>query len=878
MRRLLSLVVLAVAVGPPSALAASDVELRVLSTRADLVTGGDALVEVTGAGPGGVRVAVGGRDVTGAFSVRPNGRFQGLLTDLQSGVNVVTARLPDGRGARLEIHNHPSTGPVFSGPQTQPWRCDTEPQGLGPSAPPHCMAPTKVEYFYRSTNPAQTGWLAFDPKDPPSDVARTTTDQGKSVPFVVRQETGTLNRAIYGFIVLWDPAGTWSPWEPPPGWNGKLLFGFGGGAAMSHRQGTIGAIGAPPTVPPADPTIDQFDVLSRGYAIAAESLGRGAINTNDVTSAETSMMVKERIAEVMGQIRYTIGEGCSGGSINQSLISAAYPGILDATQPACTYQDWFTTGMESIDCNLLVRAFNASPQLWGDPGARAAASGQLSPTACPTHGDAGFALDRYWFDPTFGCHEFLAGRLPGVGDADQAWIYRPEGNPTGERCTLADDQVAIFGRRPRSAWGPVEQRIGRGFAPRPLDNVGVQYGLKALMAGRITAEQFVDLNEKIGGLDIDFNHVPQRMAADPEALEIAYRTGRITSGNTWGRIPIMDQGSFGNAEIHTDVRGHIIRARLRKANGHADNHVIWNHVAGQPSEAASLQSLEIVDRWLAAIEADHSDAPLDRKVARHRPAEAVDKCFVQDVEVSKDEGVCGTVYPYGATPRMAAGGPLAEDVFKCQLRPLDRDDYNGAVPPMSDAQFARLQKAFPDGVCDFTKPGVGYQQNVEWMSFAGGPGGTPLGDPPRSRPLGTPRAKRCAASAGFRSVAARPRGRGLFFDVERRQGRRFTVEVFRQSSGRRALGPTSRVSRFTRMSGSFGWRPRRLGDGRYVVRFTMRLDGRARDVRRVALRRVNGRFRAAPDFHQPAGCGRLRTSKLSGTLSVRASRLDAGSL
>ena len=36
-----------------------------------------------------------------------------------------------------------------------------------------------------------------------------------------------------------------------------------------------------------------------------------------------------------------------------------------------------------------------------------------------------------------------------------------------------------------------------------LDNVGVQYGLKALLSGAITAEEFVTLNEKIGGIDAD---------------------------------------------------------------------------------------------------------------------------------------------------------------------------------------------------------------------------------------------------------------------------------------------------------------------------------------------------------------------------------------
>lgn len=701
--------------GVPWASAAPGLKLRSLSNRADLISGGDALIKVRGAGRRKLSVRVGRRNVTKAFG--PD--RVGLVRGLREGRNVLTARAGR-RAARLVITNHPLTGPIFSGPQTQPWRCDTVAQGLGESEPPFCMAPRKVEYLYRSTNPPSSGWLPYDLDDPPSDVAKTTTDQGKEVPFIVRQEVGTMNRANYAFAVLSDPA------ETQPAWNGKLLFGFGGGAAMSHRQGTTGNIGGGGT----DPTIDQPDVLGLGFAIAGQSLGRGAINTNDVTSAETTMMVKERIVEALGKIRYTIGEGCSGGSINQSLISAAYPGLLDATQPACSYQDWFTTAIESADCSLLVRYFNeTSPHLWANPDQRAAASGQLSATACLAHTATGFNLAQYWWDPSFGCHEFLTGMLTD----DQAFVYRPDDNPTGTRCTLMDDQAAIFGQRPPASWGPVEKRIGRGFAPRPLDNVGVQYGLKALLANRITAEQFVDLNERIGGFDIDFNPTPERIEADRKALRIAYRTGRITSGNNWARIPILDLGSFGNAEIHTDVRGHIIEARLKKANGHGDNHVIWKYASGN---AMDLKPLLTVDRWLAAIEADHSKASLEEKVVRHKPAEAVDKCFVGDVELSTDEGVCRTVYPWGLTPRMAAGGPLTDDVFKCRLRPLERDDYNGVIPPMNNAQFERLQSTFADGVCDWNRPGVGYAENIGWMSFADGPGGKPLGAPPRSRPLG----------------------------------------------------------------------------------------------------------------------------------------------
>ena len=104
--------------------------VQVLSGRADLVSGGDALVQVVL--PNGVRAAtvdVNGRDVTRQFAHRQNGSFEGLLTGLALGRNDVRARIAGGKGAVLTITNHPQGGPTFSGPQIQPWSCGNGRQG-----------------------------------------------------------------------------------------------------------------------------------------------------------------------------------------------------------------------------------------------------------------------------------------------------------------------------------------------------------------------------------------------------------------------------------------------------------------------------------------------------------------------------------------------------------------------------------------------------------------------------------------------------------------------------------------------------------------------------------------------------------------------------
>ena len=98
----------------------SDVQpqIRVLSNRADLISGGDALVEIIW--PAGTnlaqvtRIELDGVDVKPAFAMRPNGRYMGLLTGLKDGDNLLTVRV-GGAGRQITITNHPIGGPVFSG-------------------------------------------------------------------------------------------------------------------------------------------------------------------------------------------------------------------------------------------------------------------------------------------------------------------------------------------------------------------------------------------------------------------------------------------------------------------------------------------------------------------------------------------------------------------------------------------------------------------------------------------------------------------------------------------------------------------------------------------------------------------------------------------
>ena len=104
-----------------------------------------------GATPSSTRLDVNGRDVTGEFAMRANGKFEGLVTGLANGPNVLTAQLPDGYGARLTIVNHPIGGPIFSGPQIQPWLCQAG------ATDKQCDQPPTFAYYYLPAGTSDTG-------------------------------------------------------------------------------------------------------------------------------------------------------------------------------------------------------------------------------------------------------------------------------------------------------------------------------------------------------------------------------------------------------------------------------------------------------------------------------------------------------------------------------------------------------------------------------------------------------------------------------------------------------------------------------------------------------------------------------------------------
>jgi hypothetical protein len=670
-----------------ASLFAQKLELKVLSGRPDMVSGGSALVQVSGASPDSLKVRLNNQPISNGFRpARTAGTLVGRVEGLNPGTNLL--QIGDGHGTqKIVLIDHPIGGPVFSGPHQQPFVCQTEFSGLEKAVDADCNAPTRVEYFYRSTKkltPQEAqkqpgrgelgpGYLPLNPSaEMPSDVAETTTTDGTRLKLIVRVETGTINRGVYRIAFLHQPGQPLpDPWTGTPGWNGRLVYSFGGGCGTGFRQGQAPA--------PLD-----LGSVGLGYAAAGSTLDVYGTNANDVINAETLTMVKEYFVKHFGVPVHTIGTGGSGGSIQQYLIAQNYPGLLDGIIPGSSFADHTSVAEPILDCALIGRV--ASAMKTGlTPEQRLAVSG---------YGSWGLCESRNGGAPNW-------MRAAACVSIPKDQVYDPVTNPKGVRCSLQDNEANIYGRDPKT-----------GAAPQIFDNVGVQYGLHAFNDGKINAAQFLELNELIGGFDADGNLGPARSSGDPRALRIAYETGRIdTGGGGLGSVPIIDFRRYGDLEgnPHDRMRSAQVRLRLERANGSAANQVLL------VNPARGFNSVRLMDQWLDKIAADKSAGPVLQKIARNKPEELVDACWGSNEEKITDPKRCDELYPPFQDPRLVAGEPPIGETQKCALKPVDAKDYR---QPLTETEFARLKKMFPRGVCGYGRPGVGeVVTRRTWVSF-----------------------------------------------------------------------------------------------------------------------------------------------------------------
>ena len=383
--------------------------------------------------------------------------------------------------------------------------------------------------------------------------------------------------------------------------------------------------------------------------------------------------------------------------------------------------------MEIKDCGLLAgNYFVSGAGAALTPEKRAAIGGQNNPGFCQVW--VGSFVPAYDPKRTANCG---AGFPPTL-------VYDPVLRPNGVRCDILDHEANRI--------GTFVDTDGVRKANKVFDNVGVQYGLRALREGKISAEEFVQLNEGIGSYSPDLvwsgaaGAPAARVASLASTIENLHFTATSGDARHLSQVAIIDlRGNQNpNGDIHANWRSWSMRERLDRANGHHANQVIWASTPGlAPGAALARKSFLTMDAWLAAVEADNSTRTRAEKIVDNRPSDLRDTCInttgATDAEVAADVGL-GTpacLTQYQGSPRQVAGGPLTEDIFKCQLKSLDLGDpvYAG----LNAAQRARLQAVFPSGVCDWSRPGIGQVTSPGWVTFSG-PAPRALGPAPTSQP------------------------------------------------------------------------------------------------------------------------------------------------
>jgi hypothetical protein len=684
-------------------LAPGQVEMTTVSSRPTLIAGHEATLAVRGLTRGDhLRVTVNGRAVSSATFRRAaslpgqaTGQVLGVLKHLTLGADEVHATVTGKRyGTRtmtLQLLVHSLQGPVISGPHQEPFVCETQAGGLGAPHGNDCTAKQRVDWWYedltgsfhRLTNP----YAAY-----PSDTASAVIDH-KRVPFVVRVQNVVINRSVTRLAVLDDPhaRGKSHPFRPTT-WNRRLVWHFGESCGTGFDQGADG--GEATVFSPlstissenlAGPLLDLPSLLSHGYMVGESSLTIFGVHCNQVLSAETLMMVREYVSNHYGLVQSVVGGGASGGAIQQYTIANGYPGVLDAGTPLLTFPDVVSTAMTVGDCVVLTHYF-AGHKGWGNIFKQDAITGLADPSACDD-----------WNEDFAG--NLRPGSCPGaIPDSER---YDPKTDPHGVRCDLQDDLKNILGTNAKT-----------GVAYRPLDNVGVQYGLIALNSGQITPAEFLALNRGVGGVNLDGNYVKHReVMATYEAKRI-FDDSLVGEYGAINQTPIIDQtipvsDDIPALDIHDEIRPYEIRARLDANYSSHASQVIWSGVP-LPSSA-----ILVAEKWLTDIQKLQAHYPYASRawlVAKAKPAAAHDSCRAATTGLPIG---CSVLEHSG--PRQMAGGPLSEDVLKCQLRSLRRSDYPAS---MTAAQWRALKMVFPTGVCNYSKHSVGWTAHSRtWLSF-----------------------------------------------------------------------------------------------------------------------------------------------------------------
>jgi hypothetical protein len=557
-------------------------------------------------------------------------------------------------------------------------------------------------------------------------------------------------------------------------WNGKLVYQFQGGVGIGHQQGSGWAtnmINEDKDLADGGPIYDQ--ALAAGYAVAFSTGTTTDTHYNLNLSAKTMRMVKEHFIARYGKPVYTVGVGGSGGSIQQYHIGQNYPGLLDGGVPQYSYSDMVTQAIYVGDCSLLEFYFDAVAPGQGDFtfGGLSLADkktkiGSVLPRTWIEGMSSNDDMEHSVFTPL---SQMYGGNYAGSTECVEGWLgllplcINPLWTSTEGVLELPADVREPYLETKWTHWDDLKTIYGEdpsapGYAPNTWDNVGVQYGLQALKDGNITLAQFLHINAAIGGWKRPWEMVPEGypfsawntirdpnippnpMDFDPwsirnatfngalaartegsiEAMHRAYRSGHVFIGKL--HIPVIDFRHYLDPvlNMHHAQQSFATRQRLVDGQGHADNQLIW---FAAPFYDLTMAAIELLDEWIYNIQ----HKVKGEGVVANKPDDALDLCVdaagnligkgsgawagILDNEAP---GLCTEAFPLYSTSRIAAGGDIKGDVFKCHLIPVEEAVARGFYDPVqiSDSVKAQLSVIFPTGVCDYSQGDMGRPDNL----------------------------------------------------------------------------------------------------------------------------------------------------------------------
>lgn len=637
--------------------------------------------------------------------------------------------------------------PLFAGKNQYPFVCETERSQLGQplvdntsgwGVPVYaetseglrseliigyskdCSLPTRIFYSFNT----QPGSSKFH------QVADSTEALPKDAELIIRMETGTINRYMYAMLM---PSSRSDELLKPDisKWNGKLIYYFRGGIGIGFQQGVMRMHHL---------SKDMRQYLEKGYAIVFSTATETGNGYNIWLQEDTALRLKNNFTARYGKPSFTIGYGGSGGAIQQYLMSQNNPGgVIDGGVAIVAYPDMLSQINYTLDCELTEYYFehlSSDIELWQDVEKRPWIQGLAA--------NAKESRRLQWIDNIAQLLRFEWPRNhQGANECNSRWrgslqyVHNPVFNPNYTRYSKNIRRRVYWThwQDNREFFGTDEQ----GRAPIPWSNEGVQYGLQALKDRKITPQQFIDINRKIGGwlpqdeltqerywhasgdsvLKRYSNYSEHNMTHFGKPLDLAPRsngsikaaTAAYQSGNIFlGELnnPIIDVRPYQDQvlDIHHSWSALSSRKRIEERMGNHDLQLIWQNEL--PNKDFS-KAVYMMDEWLTRADANGGD------YHSARPDNAVDMCVDKQGEIlfkgpsvwdgqwnEKEAGECTKLMPFYQGSRNVAGEDISSDIFFCQRIPISQAMKEGFYGDFDmDPYKEELESTFPQGVCDY---------------------------------------------------------------------------------------------------------------------------------------------------------------------------------